>query len=439
MHAKHILLCALTFATAVAASLRAETKLSMDGAVQAALMGNRELAAARYAVNIAKGRLLQAGLLPNPDFEFSGMSDFAFGAQGEGAFTLGLSQRFPLTARLSAERQVRRVEVAQALREIRDQERLLIAQVQALYVRIQAARMREKSSAAARQSTVDLTTLAAQRLTVGQGSLAESGLARVEERRWANASAVARTEAESLLLELKTAVGLSADAPLLLSESLETIVSRLRRNAPRSGSIHRPDADIALLEIDRAGAEVRLAKAGAWEGIRLGVEYTYDHAVDEPDGLGTNQFLGLRVSIPLPVWDQNKGAIAGRRAAQEQAAAKVRAIELEIANTIATAARRAALFGEQLENYQSSTESVVATSEQELAKGFEQGRVDLRDLLQVQAQSATLRVEAVTLRENLALALVAWQAAAGSHPAVSQPYTETRTLGEKSSAKRKQP
>lgn len=427
----------LAVAGFLAVNAQAAPALSMEGAAQAALMNNRELAAARFAVNKAKGRLLQAGLLPNPEFDFAGMSDFAFGAQGEGAFTLGLSQRFPLTARLSLAREVRRVEVAQALREIRDQERLLIARVQSLYVRIQAARMREKSTSQARQSTADLSTLAGQRLAAGQGSLAESGLVRVEERRWGNAATTARTEAETLTLELKTALGLPANAPISLTESLESIIPRLRKETRGSGPIHRPDADLALLEIDRAGAEVRLARAEAWEGIRLGVEYTYDHAVDEPSGLNTSQFLGLRVSIPLPVWDQKKGAVEERKAAQQQATARVRAIELEVGNAIATAARKTALFAEQLDRYRSETEGVVADSEKELTAGFEQGRVDLRDLLQVRAQSASLRVESVTLLENLALALIEWEAAAGRHPAVSMPYTDTKPFHRKTSPKNK--
>ena len=42
------------------------TELSLEGAVQAALMGNRDLVAARFAVKKAEGRLRQSGLLPNP-------------------------------------------------------------------------------------------------------------------------------------------------------------------------------------------------------------------------------------------------------------------------------------------------------------------------------------------------------------------------------------
>jgi cobalt-zinc-cadmium efflux system outer membrane protein len=427
---KNTLHAALLALLGMATSLHA-VNLTMEGAVQAALMGNRPLAVAQFEIDKARARLLQSGLLPNPDFTFTGMSDFVADGDGEGAFTVGLSQGFPITARLGIARELRRVEVAQALREIRNHERLLIAQVQSVYVQIQAARMREKSAIDARQSAIDLVALSERRIAAGQGSLAEGALLRVEERKWWASSVASKTEAETKLLDLKTLLGLPADTPLNLTESLGTSVNSLRKNFPNPGQVQRPDVELALLEIDRAGAEIRLARAETWEGVTLGLEYTYDHAVDEPSGLGTSQFLGVSVSIPLPVWDTKRGEVAEGKAAQNQARAKIRALELEVGNTIATASRKVSLYDEHLKSYRTSTEGVIATSEKELASGFDQGRVDLRDLLQLRAQSAALRVDAVTILENIALALIDWNVATGSHPTIARPYTEAQPLKSK--------
>ncbi len=398
--------------------------LSMEGAVQAALLGNPSLAAARWEIDKARARLQQAGLLPNPELEFSGMSDFVGGRDGEGALTIGFSQLFPVTSRLALAREVRRVEVAQALRELRNRERLLIAEVQSLYVRIQAARERERAASGVRQSNADFATLARQRLAAGQGSLAEGVLIRIEENKWRTTALAAATEAEVRLLELKTLLGLPAGARLELNQDIGALLRSLRRHPARPAQIHRPDVELALLEMDRVGAEVRLARAEAWEGLRLGLDYTRDHAMDEPEGLGTNDFLGIRVSIPLPLWDRKRGAVAEGAAARSQAEARIRALELEVGNAIATASRKAALYGAQWQAYQTAARDVVAAGEKELSQGFEQARVDLRDLLQVRAQGAALRVESTTIEEHLALALIEWTAAAGSHPAVAAPYLE---------------
>ncbi len=401
---------------------------SMEGAVQAALMGNRDLIAARFVVQKAEGRLRQSGLLPNPELEFNGFSDFVSSTDGEGEFVVGLHQELPLTSRLSISREISRVGVAEALREVRNYERLLISRVQALYVRSQAARLRAGAAGTAKFDAAKSAELAAMRLSAGQGTLAESALARVEEQRWGTMATTASTEAETLLLDLKTALGMSAGEPLTLSESLDSVLRTLQSRANQSRPSYRPDVELALLALDRAGAETRLAKASAWEGVRVGIEYMQDRGVDAPGGIDTGYFLGVKVSLPLPVWDQKKGEIQASQAAEEERAARVRALELEVANGIAAARRRVALLDTQWRRYGSDTQPVIDGAGREMAQGFEEGRVDARDLLLVRAQSASLGVEAARIIEDLALALIELEAVGGTHPAVAAPYVEEKPL-----------
>ena len=410
------------------ASKGAAADLSLESAVQTALMGNRDLVAARFAVHKAEGRLRQAGLLPNPEIEFNGFSDFVSSTDGEGEFVVGLHQELPLTSRLSISREISRVGVAEALREVRNYERLLISRVQALYVRAQAARLRAGAAGTAKFDAAKSAELAATRLSAGQGTLAESALARVEEQRWGTVATSAATEGETLLLDLKTALGMSAGESLILSQSLESVLQTLQSRANQSLTFSRPDVELALLELDRAGAETRLAKASAWEGIRVGVEYMQDRGVDAPGGIDTGYFLGVKVSLPLPVWDQKKGEIQASQATEEQRAARVRALELEVANGLAAARRRVALLDTQWRRYGSDTQPVIDGAGREMTQGFEEGRVDARDLLLVRAQSASLGVEAARIIEDLALALIELEAVGGTHPAVAAPYVEETPL-----------
>jgi cobalt-zinc-cadmium efflux system outer membrane protein len=410
------------------ASKGAAADLSLESAVQTALMANRDLVAARFAVHKAEGRLRQAGLLPNPEIEFNGFSDFVSSTDGEGEFVVGLHQELPLTSRLSISREISRVGVAEALREVRNYERLLISRVQALYVRAQAARVRAGAAGTAKFDAAKSAELAATRLSAGQGTLAESALARVEEQRWGTVATSAATEGETLLLDLKTALGMSAGEPLILSQSLESVLQTLQSRANQSLTFSRPDVELALLELDRAGAETRLAKASAWEGIRVGVEYMQDRGVDAPGGIDTGYFLGVKVSLPLPVWDQKKGEIQTSQATEEQRAARVRALELEVANGLAAARRRVALLDTQWRRYGSDTQPVIDGAGREMTQGFEEGRVDARDLLLVRAQSASLGVEAARIIEDLALALIELEAVGGTHPAVAAPYVEETPL-----------
>ena len=105
------------------------SKLTVSSAVSLALQNNRDLIAARFAVAQAEGRLKQAGLWPNPEWETRYASDTAFANEGEYDFATGFKQRFPITGRLTKAKAVARVDVAQAMAEVRNQERLLAGEV----------------------------------------------------------------------------------------------------------------------------------------------------------------------------------------------------------------------------------------------------------------------------------------------------------------------
>ena len=398
--------------------------ISLESAVQTALSNNRDLQAAHYAVWKAKGRLAQAGKWPNPELELSGMSDVVFRNEGAGAFTVGLAQTFPLTARLSLAKESARVDVLRALREIRNRERLLIAEVRTTSIEILDSQARANALEDLLASAQKTSSLAEERLAAGQGSLAEKSLSLVDQRRIANELDSARLTHNLAMLKLKTLLGLGANEPLELSGTLESVIEKLGTpSSPKS--IHRPDVDLLTLEEEKAGIEIALARAEAWEGIRLGIQYTYDRNTDAPEGLGTDQFLGLAVSIPLPVWDQKKGLIEERTAIRDESRARLRAAKLEIENALASALRRVALLRSRLAAFDTQTLDPVSKSVQEMTTAFESGRVDMRDLFIVREKLGQLRLERIALQSQLALALADLESTTGNHPAIRREYLTT--------------
>lgn len=397
--------------------------ISLESTVQTALSNNRDLQAARYAVWKAKGRLAQAGKWPNPDLELSGLSDVVFRNDGAGAFTVGLAQTFPLTARLTLARESARVDILRAIREIRERERLLIGKVRATSVAILESQARSKALGDLLAEADKTANLAVERLAAGQGSLAEKSLAIVDQRRIANELESTRLSQKLALMELKTLLGLGANDSLALSDSLESAISKLGRQLDTSpSSIHRPDVDLLVLEEEKAGIEIALARAEAWEGISLGIQYTYDRNMDEPEGLGTDNFLGLTVSIPLPLWDQKKGLVEERTATRKETRARLHAAKLEIENALASGLQRIALLKSRLSAFNSETLDPISKSVEEMAAGFESGRVDIRDLFTTREELGKLRLERIALQGQLALALADLESITGSHPAIRRDY-----------------
>jgi outer membrane protein, heavy metal efflux system len=405
---------------AIAPSLGA-SELGLESVVQASLANNRDLQAARYAVWKAQGRLVQAGKWPNPELALSGLSDVVFRNEGAGAFTIGLAQSFPLTARLSLAKDSARVDVLRALREIRNSERLLIAEVRSTAIEILEAHARARALEDLLAAANKTATLADQRLAAGQGGLAEKSLALVEQRRIGNELDSARLSKKLALIRLKTLLGLGANAPLDLSDSLSGAIKKLRASkAPKS--IHRPDVDLLVLEEEKAGIEIALARAEAWEGIRVGIQYTYDQSMEEPEGLGTDHFLGLAVTIPLPLWDQKKGLVEERTAQRKASQARLRAAQLDLENALASTLRRASLLESRLATFDSQTLEPVSKSLEDLTAAFESGRVDMRDLFTVREQLGRLRLERISLQAQLARALADLESTTGSHPAIRRDY-----------------
>lgn len=398
--------------------------LSLEEAVQKTLANNPSLKAAQFITEKARARLVQSGKWPNPELELSGMTEVT--RQDEGQYSVGLYQSYPFTSRLMVATAVGRIDLLWATREIRNQERLLIEQVQLRYLGVLKARA--KADALNRQLELAAKELALvqERIATGQSGVAEKSLALVEERRLWNERATAQKEAELGLLELKTILGMKAEAPLDLGESLDAVTARLAvRKRPQQ--LNRPDVEMVLFDLERSELEQKLSRSDVWQPLRFGIRYTRDRSIDEPEDLRTDHFAGLSVSLPLPVWDRKQGVRQERLASRDQAKARVEALRLEVENSVSVALRKMELLRSRLEELEASAMRPVAAAESELAQGFEQGRVDLRDLLAFQRQRSELELERIALRSELAEAAIALEASAGSHPAVGRQYLNVHT------------
>jgi outer membrane protein, heavy metal efflux system len=186
--------------------------------------------------------------------------------------------------------------------------------------------------------------------------------------------------------------------------------------------MHRPDVDLLILGEEKAHLEIALAQAEAWEGIRIGIQYTYDRNLDEPEGLGTDNFLGLAVSIPLPVWNQKKGLLEERTAVLDETRARISAARLEIENALASSLIQTKKLKKRLDEFDSQTLSPIINASEEMTTGFEAGRVELRDLFAVREQLGKLRLDRISLQTQLASALTDLESTAASHPAIRRNY-----------------
>ena len=271
-------------------------------AVQAALANNRDLRAARRTLDEAEARLRGAGRLSNPEIEVvvAGGRDF------EGRIEIGLTQYFPLTARLRLEKSLSRLELEAARLEVEERERIISSQVRTAFLSLAAARegqdLRRRQSDTASTTAKSLTTQARE----GFVSSLDATQASLEASQLRADGETSRAEAAEAAGKLATLLGLPPSDPLPLKDNLS-----LPRSLPAARSPDgRPDLRLAAIAITAAEHDLGLARAMRWQDIGIGLFVEGERFRDEPEGIENEALLGMKLSLPLPVWQNGSAAVA---------------------------------------------------------------------------------------------------------------------------------
>lgn len=410
--------------------------VTLDGAVRQALANNKDLRAAYFEVEKARGRLLQAGLWPNPELEIARRTDRLFNDDREGAISADFMQAFPLAGRLRLATNAARVDVARAMVEIRNRERLLIGEVQKAFIEVLAAGERTAFREAQVKSGQELVTLAGQRLAAGQASSVEANTAQIEIVRLQQEIALIEVDRKTSLNSLRLRLGLPPNAPLSLEGSLGQVAQKLAAApVPGNAAALRPDVQELALAGDRARADALLARAEAWENIRAGLSIERETEANETGGTDKMGFLGMRVSVPLPLWNRNQGRVAEQLATASQAQAQIEALKLTIRLEIETARERARLLKDVLGSYNQQVLPLLQQSTETLRSGYAAGQTNLADIVQNRVQQFSLQTSQVEAQRNYALALVELQTASAGSPFLKTDYLVRRTTRTKSGVK----
>lgn len=387
-----------------------------ESAVATALAENRDLIAARFAIRQAEGRLKQAGLWPNPEFELSRQSDRAFANEGEYSFSSGFTQRFPITGRLRKAKAVARVDVAMALAEVRNQERLIAGEVLGLSRELMVLREKLLANSEIQATVQKLIEVSEKRLKVAEVSEADVNLAKLELQKLTLAQAGLLNEQEIATTALNRLLGREPKSPLQISGAATAeFNTNIVAEASHQALAYRPDRQLAALGIDRAGAEIKLARAQKWEDWAVGFGYSRERSVfSEPTRLkDTDNLIGLSLSIPLPLWNRNQGRITEAQATQQRAEAELGALDLRIITEVQTAENQMRRLLEIQRQYREESIKLAEQNITLLQKGYADGLVNITAVIQAQQQLTDLRRSYLDALEAFVRARTEWETATG--------------------------
>ncbi len=320
--------------------------LSVERLVESAGSRRADLLAARQRLVIAEGRLVQAGLRPNPTFTTEYGSPRFLGGESEYDFSAGISQPFELGGKRGKRRTVAELELQQVRSEVAAIERNIAVEIRRDYARaISAARQLDVLERLL-ASDAELVRVTEARLNEGDVAPLDLNLVKVESDRLKIQRIEARNELETALLRIRTLIGSDVSEPIRLAPQsdrpprLDLGLSELTQKALND----RSDLQAARIGERLGTARLDLARAQAAPDITPSLRFSRTKAfTDLPASAGggiinsRDNELTFGVSIDLPVSNRNQGGIASAVGEQVQAVRTREFLEATIRRDVAVA------------------------------------------------------------------------------------------------------
>lgn len=348
--------------------------MTLEQALEQASSLSPAVRAAAKEVDAAGGAVQQAGLRPNPEFS-AGVEDTRQRDTRVVTGSIGLPIELggKRRARVTAAERARDV----AISELSNAQAELRSQVYAAYFQVLVAQERVRLA----NDSLDLASRAAdavgKRVSAGKVSPVELNRARVDQ---ANAQ-LELTDAEFSLrtsqFRLATAIGLREVRFSSVSGDIQGAPERPSYAQLISRIDEYPQLVTGRLEIDRRRAVVDSERAKAYPDVTVSVGARRDAE------LGRNQAV-VGLSIPLPLFNRNQGAVyeAARRA--EQAEDQAENTRLRVLTALRDASNTLDVSRQSLDVLKATVLPAAAQAYDAATKGFEGGKFGFLEVLDAQ-------------------------------------------------------
>lgn len=329
------IVCILSSSTLFAAP----EKLALPQAIEISLRNNGDLRSFREEKGIRDAGKVRAGLFPNPTLELEGSTGALTGSSAENSLALGVSQEFILAGKRGKRLEIAERELDMYHWQLTDRERLLREDVQMAFYDVVLTEQRITMSDRAIALNRQLLDVTKERLTAGDIPELEMNLVKVELAR----SKTARIDLEISLNQkqskLWTLMGLPPGESPSFAGEFETRIGMTKNLLDLKQLAHgnRPDLKALEAEKNRGEADLTLAKADGIPNLTAGLVLKRDTTSMEVGGLegkDTAYSVGLKLSMPIPLFDRNQAgvqeALAKKSSTESRLMAAFRNAEREV-------------------------------------------------------------------------------------------------------------
>ncbi len=321
----------------------AETqRLGLPQVVEVSLKNNGGLKSFREEKGIRDAGKVRAGLLPNPTLDFEAGTGALTGSRAENNLSLGVSQELFLAGKRQKRLAIAEQELEMYRWQLADRERLLLGEVKSAFYDVILAEQRivllDRAIALNRQ-LLDVTK---ERLVAGDIPELEMNLAQVELAR----SEGARIDFEKTLnrnqAKLWTVMGILPGENPWISGSFaaETGMAKNLPDLKQLAQVKRPDLQALDAEKSRGESDIILAKADGIPSITVGLALRRDTSAMEIGGIegkDTGYTIGLKLSMPIPVFDRNQAGVQEAKAKKSSSESRLTAAARNAEREVETA------------------------------------------------------------------------------------------------------
>jgi cobalt-zinc-cadmium efflux system outer membrane protein len=233
-----------------------------------------------------------------------------------------------------------------------------------------ARQLRELADEAVRVSELRLKALDIPRVSLLQSQVERESAALLEQQ--------ATERYDAAWRRLATVLGMNVDEPLALDDTLLQPLPELDWDAVRSRVLaESPELAELRFAVSRARWAVERASAGRVPNVDVEAGVALDHATEDT-------IANVRVSMPLPVFDRNQGAIAQACGELAAAQAALQQRELALEQRLAAALRDYTTARQRAIKYSESVLPIARESLDMTSAGYREGELDYLAVLSVQ-------------------------------------------------------
>ena len=355
------------------AAAAAAEPLSLAKAIELALEGNPEVAAAKRQWEATEGQVLQGRSRPNPELAYS--------LEDTRSKTRTQSWQLNLPVELGGKRAAR----TKAAEKTREQAQAQLAELQATvranvaaaYFDVLTAQERlvlARDSAALAKSSTDTVS---KRVAAGKVSPVEESKARVAEAGVRVELAQAASEQRNALSRLFALLG-RIDTPFTVlegkAENLPSVPS-LADLQPLISSA--PGVVLARIEVDRRKALSDLEQSKRVPDVTVSVGMQRSNETQR-------NVLLFGVSVPLPIFDRNQGNLLEALKLEDKARDELQAASVRLHSEVAQGQERLSTITAEVQSLQQEVLPGAKSAYDAATIGFENGKFNFLEVLDAQ-------------------------------------------------------